>query len=240
MVERRRIVTVTWLDPWARGGEAEIMTALGLERPRLRGVIHQAAFFIALAAGIGLVLYSPAGKPTWAALVYATSLVLLLGISATYHRVLWQPRARAWMRRLDHSAIFVLIAGTYTPFCLALPEGRVTALVGIWSAAAVGALKSILWPHAPKWIVAALCVAMGWGGLALVPTISATTGTVGLALIVLGGVLYSLGAVVYALRRPNPWPQTFGYHEIFHSLVVLAALLHFIVVLRVVGQLGNG
>ncbi len=213
------------------------MLALAPDKPLLRGVIHQNFFFVALVAGVALVAVSPPGRATWAALIYAASLVSLLGVSATYHRISWRPRARAWMRRLDHSAIFVLIAGTYTPFCLALPEGRTLALGLIWGSAAVGALKSMLWPFAPKWLVAGLCVAMGWGGLYLVPTISATTGPVGLGLIVAGGVLYSIGAVIYALKRPNPWPRTFGYHEIFHALVVAAAVLHFAVVMRVVGQL---
>jgi hemolysin III len=207
------------------------------DKPRLRGVIHQWSFFVALAGGLVLVATAPTTRATWGALIYALSLATLLGVSATYHRVSWQPGPRLWMRRLDHSAIFVLIAGTYTPLCLALPDGGALALAMIWGLAALGTLKSVLWPLAPKALVAALCVAMGWGGVLLVPTIQARSGAWGLAAVLAGGVLYSVGAVIYAAKRPNPVPGVFGYHEVFHALVVAAAALHFGVMTQVVQSL---
>jgi len=210
---------------------------MGPEKPLLRGVSHQIFFFVALIAGVLLVRWAPPGPATFAAIVYATSLALLLGVSATYHRVSWEPGPRLWMRRLDHSAIFVLIAGTYTPLCMAMPEGRELALALFWIAAALGTLKSMLWPRSPKWVIAALCVAMGWGGVTLMPIIEARAGFAGLAMVIAGGVLYSAGAVIYAMKRPNPFPRVFGYHEVFHALVVVAAGLHFAVMTEVVGGL---
>lgn len=212
------------------------MTTATLVKPRLRGVSHQIFFFVAVIAGAILVHGAPTPRGTWGAAVYATSLALLLGVSATYHRVDWQPRPRAWMRRLDHSAIFILIAGTYTPLCLALEESR-WPLMMIWGVAAVGTFKSILWPGAPKWVMAGLGIAMGWGGLYLTPTIEARAGLAGLGMVLLGGLFYSAGAVIYALKRPNPVPGVFGYHEVFHALVVAAAALHFAVIAVVVPSL---
>jgi hemolysin III len=213
------------------------MTAAPLVRPQLRGVSHQIFFFVAVIAGLLLVRSAPTARATWGAAIYAGSLALLLGVSATYHRVWWQPGPRAWMRRLDHASIFVLIAGTYTPLCLTLAERSGVALTLIWSVAALGALKSVLWPSAPRALVAALYVAMGWGGLYLTPTLLEHTGVAGLAMILVGGLFYSVGAVFYALKRPNPFPGVFGYHEIFHALVVLASMLHFTVMIRVVAAL---
>jgi hemolysin III len=212
---------------------------LAPDKPRLRGVLHEIFFFVAVAAGVSLVLAAPAGRATWAAGVYAASLAALLGVSALYHRRDWRPRPRAWMRRLDHSAIFALIAGTYTPFCAAQPEGRAFLLALVWGCAGLGVMKAMLWPFAPKWLSAGLCLLMGWGGVALTPTVAARGGAFGLALLLIGGLLYSVGAVIYALRRPNPVPGVFGYHEVFHALVVAAAICHFAVVAMVVAGLGS-
>jgi hemolysin III len=209
------------------------------DKPRLRGVLHEIFFFVAVAAGVSLVLAAPAGRATWAAIVYAASLTALLGVSALYHRRSWRPRARVWMRRLDHSAIFVLIAGTYTPFCAAQPEGRALLLALVWGCAGLGVVKAMVWPFAPKWLSAALCLLMGWGGVALTPTVAARGGASGLALLLTGGLLYSAGAVIYALKRPNPVPGVFGYHEVFHALVVAAAFCHFVVVAIVVAGFGR-
>lgn len=201
-------------------------------KPRLRGVIHQWSALGALIAGAFLVRATPAGPSRWAVLVYALSLLTLFSVSATYHRVSWRAGPRRWMRRLDHSAIFVLIAGTFTPLSLASVDQGQLALGLIWGAAAVGMIKSLLWPHAPKAFSALLYIAMGWSGVLLAPAIWAATGAVGLGLLVAGGVLYSIGALAYVLRRPNPVPGVFGYHEVFHALVVLAAALHFALVAR--------
>jgi hemolysin III len=201
-------------------------------RPRLRGVIHQWSFFVALVAGVALVVLAPAGRATLACAIYALALCGLLGTSALYHRITWRPSIRPWMRRLDHSMIFVLIAGTYTPFALlVLPQPLSdVVLFGVWGGAAAGILFTLLWIGAPKWLTAAAYVALGWFSIIAVPEIVDRTGPVALALLAAGGVAYTAGAVVYARRRPDPRPAVFGYHELFHLLVVVAAIAHFVAV----------
>jgi hemolysin III len=201
-------------------------------RPRLRGVIHQWSFFVALGAGVGLVVLAPAGRATLACAIYALALCGLLGTSALYHRVTWRPSIRPWMRRLDHSMIFALIAGTYTPFALLVLSQplRDVVLIGVWGGAAAGILFTLVWIAAPKWLTAAAYVALGWFSLIALPQIVERSGLGALALLALGGVAYTAGAVVYARRRPDPRPEVFGYHELFHVLVVVAALAHFVAV----------
>jgi hemolysin III len=198
-------------------------------KPRFRGVVHQWSFFVALAAGAALVAWAPAGRATAASAIYAAALAGLLGTSALYHRVTWQPRARAWLRRLDHSMIFVLIAGTYTPFALLVLDGTLSdiVLIGVWGGAAAGILFTLIWVDAPKWLTAASYVALGWFSVIAVPQIFSRAGVGAFVLLALGGLAYTAGAVVYARRRPDPRPATFGYHEIFHVLVVVAAAAHF-------------
>ena len=158
------------------------------------------------------------------------SLVALFSVSALYHRPTWSPRARLWMRRLDHSAIFLLIAGTFTPLCLLLGDARAhTLLALVWGGAGLGVLRALLWPRAPRWVATALYLGLGWAAIPLVPAMYRALGPLSLALLAGGGILYSVGAVVYATRRPDPFPRVFGYHEIFHALVVAAAGLHFAV-----------
>jgi hemolysin III len=198
-------------------------------RPRFRGVVHQWSFFVALVAGAILVALAPAGRATTAATIYAVALAGLLGTSALYHRITWPPRARAWVRRLDHAMIFVLIAGTYTPFALLVLDGTLgdVVLLGVWSGAAAGIVFTLVWVDAPKWLTAGAYVALGWFSIIAVPEITQQAGAGALALLATGGVAYTAGAVVYARRRPDPRPATFGYHEIFHVLVVVAAAAHF-------------
>ena len=198
-------------------------------RPSLRGVVHQWSFFVALVAGTALVVWAPAGRATAACAVYAVALAGLLGTSALYHRGNWQPRARAWLRRLDHAMIFVLIAGTYTPFALLVLDGTLSdvVLIGVWSGAAAGIVFTLLWVEAPKWLTAGAYVALGWFSIIAVPQITERAGAGALVLLAVGGLAYTAGAVVYARRRPDPRPATFGYHEIFHVLVVVAAAAHF-------------
>ena len=198
-------------------------------KPRLRGVIHQYAFFVALVLGALLVALAPAGRARFAAAVYALSVAGLLGTSALYHRRDWTVRARMWMRRLDHSMIFVLIAGTYTPFALLVLHGGLakTILIVVWAGAVGGTVLNVFWVRAPKGVTAAVYVALGWVAVAAMPQMTRAIGPVGVGLIMLGGVLYTAGAVIYALRRPNPVPGVFGYHEVFHALVVAAAAAHF-------------
>jgi hemolysin III len=204
-----------------------------LVKPRFRGVSHQWAFFVALAAGIALVIAAPPGRATFAATVYAISVVAMFGASALYHRIDWQSlAARRWMRRLDHSMIYLLIAGTYTPFALLVLDGGVASavLIAVWAGAALGIGLKLLWPDTPKWLTAAVYVTLGWVAVIAFPQLASELGVLGMSLVVGGGVLYTTGAVVYALRRPDPAPAVFGYHEIFHVLVIAAALLQFVAV----------
>jgi hemolysin III len=204
-----------------------------LSRPRLRGVSHQWAFFVSLVLGLALVLAAPAGTPRLASAIYAFSVAALFGTSALYHRISWaSTTARRWMRRLDHSMIFVLIAGTYTPFALLALHGTLATviLVVVWAGAAGGIVLKLLWIDAPKWLVAVIYVALGWVAVAAFPDLVEELGITGTAMVAAGGVLYTAGAVVYALRRPDPAPTVFGYHEIFHALVIAAAALQYAVV----------
>jgi hemolysin III len=208
-------------------------------KPLLRGVFHQVGFFVALVAGVALVLQAQGTSVKLACAAYAASLALLLGTSALYHRPTWSPRARARMRRADHSAIFVLIAGTYTPMAMVLPAASArTMLMVAWTGALLGVVRAVLWVNAPKWFVAVLALAMGWIALLYLPTIGSITGPAVLVWMGLGGVLYSIGAVIYAVRRPNPWPKTFGYHEIFHTLIIVAAACHFVSVVAALPYMG--
>ncbi len=201
-------------------------------KPRLRGVSHEYAFFVSIALGIALVAAASDGRARLAASVYAVAVTALLGTSALYHRVTWRPRARRWMRRLDHSMIFVLIAGTYTPVCLLALHGPLarTILIVVWAGALGGVVFKLLWIDAPKWLLALVYVALGCVSAALFGELPAAVGWLGVAGLAAGGLLYMIGAVVYASGRPNPWPKTFGYHEVFHALVLGAAALHYAVI----------
>ena len=201
-------------------------------KPRLRGVFHQYAFYVAVVAGTVLVAVSDSGRELVATWIYAVALAAMFGVSALYHRVNWRStRVRTWMRRLDHSTILLLIAGTYTPFALLAFDGRIgdIILVVVWCGAAAGLVLNLAWVDAPKWLTALVFIALGWVGVAAVPQLL-DLGVAPLVLVVAGGALYTLGAVAYAARRPNPVPGTFGYHEVFHVLVVAAAAVHFITI----------
>jgi hemolysin III len=208
-----------------------------MAKPRLRGVVHEYAFFVALVAGTALLVLAPSAKARLATAIYVLGLAGLLGTSALYHRVTWRkPNVRRWLRRLDHSMIFLLIAGTYTPFALLVlsqPLGTVV-LVLIWSGAAGGIVLSLLWPDASKPVSAAVYIALGWVAIVALPELAENLGVLGVGLVILGGLLYSAGAIVYARKRPDPAPTVFGYHEIFHVLVVAAAALHFAVIAFIV------
>jgi len=198
-------------------------------KPRLRGVIHEYAFFVALAAGPLLVFLAPDARARVAAGIYAVGLAGLLGTSALYHRLHWRPAIRRWLRRLDHSMIFVLIAGTYTPIALLTFSTSLSTviMVLVWSGALGGVVLSLAWPDAPKWVMALVYVALGSVGVIAVPEMVTRTGLAATFLVLGGGVLYVAGAVIYARGRPDPWPKVFGYHELFHVLVVVAAGLHY-------------
>jgi hemolysin III len=200
-----------------------------LPRPRFRGSSHKWAFFVSLVTGAVLVIVAPSDKATAAAVIYAISVSGLFGASALYHTVTWRPAARRWMRRLDHSMIFVLIAGTYTPFALLLLHGTLSTVVLaiVWAGALAGAVMKLAWVDAPKWLMAVVYVALGWVGAATTPQLLSRGGVGVVTLLAVGGVLYTAGAVIYALRRPDPRPKVFGYHEIFHILVIAAAAAHY-------------
>jgi hemolysin III len=216
-------MTPHWLDPSAK--------------PRLRGVSHQWAFFVSLFTGAMLVALAPNGKALLAAAIYAVSVCALFGTSAVYHRINWRSlSARRWMRRLDHSMIFVLIAGTYTPFALLALDGTLATaiLIVVWSGALAGLVLQLLWVDAPRALSAIVYLAMGWVALAAFPQMIDKIGITGTVLVAAGGLLYSAGALIYAFKRPNPVPKVFGYHEVFHALVIAAAALHYAVVALIV------
>ncbi len=214
----------------AREATAEAIAAV---KPRLRGVSHEWAFFISLVLGAALILFAKTPKATLAVGIYAVSLSALLGTSALYHRVNWKrPNVRQWMRRLDHSMIFFLIAGTYTPFALLVMHGTLATaiLIAVWAGAIVGAIVEMVWIGHPKWVSAAVYLTIGWVAVAAFPDLWTGLGPTGALLLVSGGLLYTAGAVVYAVQRPNPNPAIFGYHEVFHAFVLAAAVLHFSVI----------
>ena len=205
-------------------------------KPLLRGVSHHFAFFAAIGAGAVLIAMSRSAEVALGAAIYATSLAAMLGISATYHRGSWGPRALAFWRRADHATIFVFIAGSYTPICLLAIDGPVGArlLLLVWVGAALGAMQAILWTRAPRFVTAALYVVLGWAIVAYWEEAAVALRPATRALILIGGVLYTTGATVYAMRRPDPAPRVFGYHEIFHALVIAASVCHFAAVIVLV------
>ena len=198
-------------------------------RPKLRGVLHQYAFFVSLALGVALVLGADGTRGRVAAAVFAASVSAMLGISALYHRVIWPPGPRRWIRRLDHAAIFLLIAGTYTPFGLVVLDGawRVGVLAVVWSGCLAAIIVRVAWVDGPRWFAVVVAVGLGWVGVAAIPEVHERTGLSALVLLGSGGLLYTLGAIVYAWRRPDPVPHVFGYHELFHGLVVAAAAFQY-------------
>ena len=201
-------------------------------RPRLRGVLHQYAFIASLGCGAALIASASAGKGRAAAAVYAAAVAALFGTSALYHRITWRPAVRRWMRRLDHTMIYVMIAGTYTPIALIALHGTLSrvVLIAAWASAGAGALFTLGITRTPKRISALIYVILGCAGVTLLGRLPGTIGWLAVSGLLLGGVLYSTGAVIYAKERPNPAPAVFGYHEIFHALVIAAAALQYSVI----------
>jgi hemolysin III len=200
-------------------------------RPLLRGWSHAVAAVLALPAMIWLVAQAPTRRAAFGALVYGATLVLMFTISGLYHRVFWPPQVRSWVGRVDHSAIFLLIAGTYTPFCMLLgPSGGYALLATVWASAALGICLVVFVPRTPKPVRSALYVLLGWFIVPVLPAIHAAVGLRPLLLILVGGAFYTVGAVIYASRRPDPYPTVFGFHEIFHLLVIAASTLQFLAV----------
>jgi hemolysin III len=207
-----------------------------LVKPRLRGVFHQWAFVVSLFTGVFLVIRATTTIATVAAAIYAAGISGLFGVSALYHRITWRPSVRRWLRQLDHAMIFLLIAGTYTPIGLLVLDGplALTVLWLVWGGAIAGVILNLVFKDAPKWLAALVYVALGWVAVIAMPQLLARMGPGGVTLIALGGVVYSVGALVYATRRPNPVPAVFGYHEIFHLLVIAGVTFHFAAISQVV------
>ncbi|MGB7685227.1 MAG: hemolysin III family protein [Solirubrobacterales bacterium] len=204
--------------------------AIASVKPKLRGVSHEWAFFLSLGFGAALIILAETPKATLAVAIYAVSLSALLGTSALYHRVNWtRPNVRLWMRRLDHSMIFFLIAGTYTPFALLVLNGPLASaiLIVVWIGAIAGAIVEMVWINHPKWVGALIYLSLGWVAVAAFPELWSSMGVAGTMLVAAGGLLYTAGAVVYATQQPNPNPAIFGYHEVFHLFVIAAAVAHF-------------
>jgi hemolysin III len=206
------------------------------KKPKLRGYFHQEAFFISLGASMLLIAKSSTTLSLAASIIYAFGLLFLFGISAIYHRIHWEAKPRAILKRLDHSAIFILIASTATPLCmLALPEkdGHQFLLI-IWGAALIGILQSVFWGKAPKFVSAFFYIGMGWLAVPYVNELKASLGGAQVSLIVIGGVVYTVGAIFYATKKPKLSPDFFGYHELFHFFTLIGAALHFIVIYQLI------
>ena len=200
--------------------------------PVLRGVSHQWAFWLALAATVSLVALSPAGVARVAALVYGAGLCAMLAASALYHRYTCGPRLRSVLCRIDHGAIYVFVAASYTPVGLLVLDGALRWIVlgAVWAGGLAGVALSVAWITAPRVLSALTYVVLGWTAVIALPQLVSALHVAPLVLFAAGGLLYTAGAVVYALRRPDPWPRTFGFHEIFHALVVAAAVTHFVAI----------
>jgi hemolysin III len=201
-------------------------------KPHLRGWLHAGTFPLAVAAGSVLGALSDGTRQTVANAVYAASAALLFGISALYHRGTWSPAAEKRLKRLDHSNIFLIIAGTYTPFSVILLDGRggTTLLWIVWAAALGGIAFRVLWVGAPRWLYTPVYIGLGWVAVFYLGDIMSTGGAAVVSLLAVGGVLYSAGGVVYALKRPNPSPRWFGFHEVFHAMTLGAYVVHYIAV----------
>ena len=208
------------------------MVTAARAKPLLRGVLHQVSFFVALAVGALVVVFADGPRATVSAAIFAASVVAMLGASALYHRVTWSPSVRPWMRRVDHAGIYVLIAGTYTPVGLIVVHGvlRNIVLTIVWSGAGAAILLKFIWVRAPKWLSAATGLAVGWAGVAAMPQEGQNAGWPAFALLAAGGLAYSVGAVVYAIRRPDPAPDVFGYHELFHALTIVAVACQYVAI----------
>jgi hemolysin III len=202
------------------------------DKPKLRGVLHQAAFVIALALAPFMVIAADGGRPRLAAAVFAGSVAACFGASALYHRVTWTPRVRLWMRRIDHAGVYLLIAGTYTPVSLLVLTGawRPVVLTIVWAGAAAAIVLKLVWVAAPKSLTAAIGIALGWVAVVALPQLITRLSPAAVILLMVGGLTYTAGAVVYARRRPDPAPAVFGYHELFHALTIVGVACQYVAI----------
>jgi hemolysin III len=198
-------------------------------KPRLRGVSHEYAFYVSLGGALPLTLIPSSAAGQVAAAVFAVAVTAMFSASALYNRVDWAPAARRAMRRVDHTGIYLMIAGSYTPYGLLVLDGawRIAVLAVVWSGVTAGIGTKLAWVDAPGWLTAAIAVALGWVSVVAVPQAITVLPPAGFALLLAGGALYTAGALVYVLRRPNPLPAVFGFHEVFHALVIAAVACHY-------------
>jgi hemolysin III len=205
-------------------------------KPVFRGVSHGLAFFVALPLCVVLGLLAETARATAAAVVFGISVAVMFGASALYHRVAWSPERRRVMRRIDHAGIYGLIAGTYTPFGLLVLDGpwRVGVLAVVWSGAVVAIVIRVTWDDAPRWLAAVIAVGLGWVAVVAFPQLLEGAGLSVVALALAGGLCYTLGAIVYATKRPDPFPLVFGFHEVFHVLVIAAVAFQYTAVVAIV------
>ncbi len=208
---------------------AQLSTGSRSPKPAFRGMLHEWAFYLAIPAGVAIGLLANGSKDHVAAAVFAGTVVTMFGASALYHRPNWSPGVRKWLRGFDYVGIFGLIAGTYTAMGLLALHGasRIVVLSIVWVGVAVAIVARFVWPSAPKWLSVAVGIALGWVGASVFPQLVHEAGLTPSLLLVGGGCAYTLGAVIYARRRPDPFPAVFGYHEIFHALVVAAVGLQY-------------
>jgi len=201
-------------------------------KPALRGVFHQVGFFIVLLLAVPLVVTAESGKARIAAIVFSACLAACFGASALYHRPTWTPIVRSWLARLDHAGIYLLIAGTYTPVCLLVLDGswRIVVLAIVYAGAAAAVVLKFAWVDAPKWVAAALGLALGWTAVVALPQLATRLNPAAVALLGVGGLAYTAGAIIYARRRPNPMPMVFGYHELFHALTIAAVACQYVAI----------
>jgi hemolysin III len=206
-----------------------------VDRPRMRGVLHAWAVPFAATVGLTLLVLADTVRARTGVAVWVVTMTALFAVSATYHRGQWRPAVKVWLQRVDHSMIFVFIAGSYTPLCLLLLDGSKSWLVlaVTWGGAAVGVVTRLTWHRAPRWLFVPLYLALGWVALTMLPDLARSAVLYENALIVAGGVLYTIGAIVFATRRPDPVPHVFGYHEVFHGLTIAAALCHAVAIASV-------
>lgn len=226
---------MTTSEPTPLNPAVTFATTVAELKPRLRGWLHAYAAVISIASGAAMVAVAATvrgGPAATTTAIYSATVTLLFGTSALYHRINWGPSAHRLMKRLDHSMIFVFIAGTYTPIAaLTLPrDSALAVLVAVWTGALFGVGLQTAWPSAPRWLSAPCYIALGWVAVFVMPDLLHNAGVATFLLIVAGGVIYTLGAVVYALKRPNPVPGVFGFHEVFHLCTLVAALSHYVAI----------
>jgi hemolysin III len=222
------------------GMAGSLSTVPVAEKPLLRGVLHQVAFLVSLVVGTLLIVGADGDSRHVAAAVFAGSVAACFGASALYHRVTWTPPRRRWMRRVDHAGIYLLIAGTYTPICLLVLDGawRIVVLAIVYAGAAAAVVLKFAWVDAPKWLAAVLGIALGWVGVVILPQLATRLDPAAVALLGVGGLAYTAGAIIYARRRPNPLPTVFGYHEVFHALTIAAVACQYVAIAFFVIRVG--